>query len=211
MNALRSTAKKNPRLSGWQAARVMNYQESIVMEWKDQYKHPLWQKKRLEVLDSANYQCERCFDDESQLHVHHKHYIKGRKIWEYESSELVALCSSCHEQIHAEKDLLGQIAMAVCPEGYGEIIELVASFCSEVSGPASVDIGFDFSKSSQYSVLLGSIAAKLSNLGIGINGLVLIADKIDMALLGEEATIVLQPKKQICSKSFLESIESKNG
>ena len=181
------------------------------MEWKYQYKHPMWQKKRLEVLDSANYQCERCFDDESQLHVHHKHYIKGRKIWEYEATELAALCSSCHDQIHAEKDLLGQVAMSVCPEGYGEIVELVASFCSEVSGPANAGIGFDFSQSGQYATLLGFIAAKLSNLGIGIGGLIEISDQIDKALLGEEATIVLQPKKRISANSFIKLTEGKNG
>lgn len=76
------------------------------ISWKDQYKHPLWQKKRLEALEVAGFSCEHCDDSESQLHVHHKQYFKGRRIWEYELSELSVLCEACHEEAHQLNDKL---------------------------------------------------------------------------------------------------------
>ena len=69
-------------------------------EFTDQYKHPNWQKKRLEMLEAANFECTNCGDTESQLHVHHKHYVKGRKVWEYESWEFSVLCDKCHKEAH---------------------------------------------------------------------------------------------------------------
>ena len=60
--------------------------------YAEQLLDPRWQKKRLEVLDYADFACEICGDDESTLHVHHKHYIRGRKVWEYDNEQLVCLC-----------------------------------------------------------------------------------------------------------------------
>ena len=65
--------------------------------YADKLKDPRWQKKRLEILDKNDWCCQRCFDSELTLHVHHKAYIKGRSPWEYEDSELTVLCESCHE------------------------------------------------------------------------------------------------------------------
>lgn len=96
MNSCVQQANKNPSLNGWQAGRVGNNLEQSVMDFKDQYKHPMWQKKRLEALNDAGFMCQRCCGDEEQLHVHHKVYVKGRKIWEYAISELSVLCESCH-------------------------------------------------------------------------------------------------------------------
>lgn len=44
--------------------------------------------------------CQRCFSEDKTLHVHHKQYIDGRKVWEYEAPELLVLCDECHEQEH---------------------------------------------------------------------------------------------------------------
>ena len=59
---------------------------------------PRWQRKRLEVLDRAQFRCEECMDDKATLHVHHKIYRKGAKPWEYENYEFLALCESCHAE-----------------------------------------------------------------------------------------------------------------
>lgn len=67
---------------------------------------PRWQKKRLEVLDSAEFKCEICGNSESTLHVHHKQYFKGRDVWEYEVNQLACLCKLCHEANHEREDLL---------------------------------------------------------------------------------------------------------
>lgn len=76
------------------------------MTYKEQLAHPKWQRKRLEVFDVWGFVCDMCGDEESQLHIHHKHYIKGRMAWEYDNDLLVPVCKNCHEQIHlAEKGI----------------------------------------------------------------------------------------------------------
>lgn len=70
----------------------------------DQYKHPMWQKKRLECLEDAEYQCQGCGSTSKTLHVHHIRYVKNRKVWEYDVSELIVLCESCHNKEHKIMD-----------------------------------------------------------------------------------------------------------
>lgn len=72
--------------------------------WKDQYKHPEWQKKRLECLEAANWECQECGAKEDELHVHHPRYVKGRMVWEYPVTELAVLCESCHKAAHSLLD-----------------------------------------------------------------------------------------------------------
>jgi hypothetical protein len=79
------------------------------MDFKDQYKHPLWQKKRLEAMECAGFCCESCESKDDQLHVHHRRYVKGRQIWEYDIKELSVLCGSCHEQAHADLEVFRQV------------------------------------------------------------------------------------------------------
>lgn len=75
------------------------------MSTKD-YLNPKWQKKRLEILERDNYTCTQCGDNENTLHVHHSHYVKGHKYWEYSESSLTTLCEHCHKDYHeAIKDI----------------------------------------------------------------------------------------------------------
>ena len=75
------------------------------MNFKEQYKHPKWQKKRLEILERDKYTCQSCGADDRQLHVHHRFYIKDRKVWEYDNDVFHALCEDCHKNKHSEKPL----------------------------------------------------------------------------------------------------------
>jgi 5-methylcytosine-specific restriction endonuclease McrA len=34
------------------------------------------------------------------LQIHHKKYIQGKKLWEYESDDLITLCNKCHNEVH---------------------------------------------------------------------------------------------------------------
>lgn len=86
--------------------------KGMSMEWKDQYKHPNWQKRRLERLEFARWECESCGSPDDQLHVHHSQYLKGRKIWEYADNELQVLCEKCHSEAHATLDKI-KAAMSV--------------------------------------------------------------------------------------------------
>lgn len=69
------------------------------MAYADLLKDPRWQRKRLEMLNAAEWMCRLCFATEKTLHVHHKHYRRGAMPWEYSDSELEVLCENCHEAI----------------------------------------------------------------------------------------------------------------
>lgn len=64
--------------------------------YSEKLKDPRWQKKRLEVLQRDSFACQLCGDAETELHVHHQSYIKGRQPWEYELANFSAYCKHCH-------------------------------------------------------------------------------------------------------------------
>ncbi len=68
-------------------------------EYWELLRDPRWQRRRLEVLQSANFTCAHCRDTTSELQVHHTHYKKGCKPWEYDGLDLVCLCKPCHEKV----------------------------------------------------------------------------------------------------------------
>lgn len=74
------------------------------MDYKEQIKHPNWQKKRLEILKRDDFMCQECNDTKNQLHVHHLTYTKNSLIWEYDNSNLITYCSVCHDNWHKIKN-----------------------------------------------------------------------------------------------------------
>lgn len=72
-----------------------------MMKYHDQIKHPLWQKKRLEVLTRNGFECSNCGSKDQELHVHHPFYKRGAMIWDYMAEELECLCHKCHKDAHA--------------------------------------------------------------------------------------------------------------
>lgn len=84
------------------------------MTYREKLLDPRWQRKRLEILNRANFSCELCGDASKTLHVHHGYYERGLEPWDYENETLRCLCDSCHEKaqdslrdIHREIALLG--------------------------------------------------------------------------------------------------------
>lgn len=61
----------------------------------ESYKHPNWQRKRLEILSRDDFTCVACGDKESTLHVHHIAYDSG-EIWDVPNEYLQTLCEKCH-------------------------------------------------------------------------------------------------------------------
>ena len=55
---------------------------------------PRWQRKRLGVLERADWKCECCGDSEETLHVHH--LIYSGEPWDAPLENLECLCESCH-------------------------------------------------------------------------------------------------------------------
>ena len=65
--------------------------------YKEQLRHPKWQRRRLEVMSRDGFRCTECGDEETELHVHHKSYVWGRDPWDYPLDNFATLCSRCHE------------------------------------------------------------------------------------------------------------------
>ena len=78
--------------------------------WK-LYENPKWQKKRLEVLQRADFRCEECKDNTKNLHVHHRYYKKDSAPWDYPDDCFQCLCRECHRKktiiTEETKQLLG--------------------------------------------------------------------------------------------------------
>jgi len=68
------------------------------MTYQDMLKDPIWQRKRLEILNRDNFSCQKCGSKKDTLHIHHRHYINGRKPWDYPDTLLVTLCYKCHKE-----------------------------------------------------------------------------------------------------------------
>lgn len=130
------------------------------MNFQDQYKHPNWQRLRLEALEAAEFTCQCCYGSESQLHVHHRQYFKGRMIWEYDLSELEVLCDDCHADAHYELNDLKRLISRIPVDCLGEICSLIKGYASMATGPI-VSAGVRNVGECEYQgyVLAGQVAA----------------------------------------------------
>lgn len=84
--------------------------------WK-KLQDPRWQRRRLEVLQRADFTCEQCGSKTETLHAHHKIYRKGREPWEYEDRELSCLCDTCHEMWHDLKNVISELLVDLNEDG----------------------------------------------------------------------------------------------
>ncbi len=147
------------------------------MTYGEQLKHPNWQRKRLERLNLADFTCECCHNTEGTLHVHHKHYVKGRMAWEYTNEELAVLCESCHEVAH-EEDAAVSAMLALLPiDGpfsRFDVGSLVAGWASRAL-PEEVSEKFMVG---QYTFALGLVALSLDRAGVGIHDVIALSSAI---------------------------------
>jgi 5-methylcytosine-specific restriction endonuclease McrA len=83
-----------------------------------QYKSPLWQRKRLEIMERDNFKCCDCQSDDKTLNVHHKYYIYGKKPWEYADGILITLCEDCHKRWEYDKSIINDFTRVLLAEGW---------------------------------------------------------------------------------------------
>lgn len=84
---------------------------------------PRWQRKRLEIMQRADFRCEQCGTDRITLNVHHLRYFRGRNPWEYEGRYLVCLCEPCHALQHPEKQKALTPLSAILPVVLARVVE----------------------------------------------------------------------------------------
>lgn len=69
------------------------------------YADKQWAAFREQVIELDGGVCVECGrgrPDGVALQVHHKHYISGRKPWQYDPSDCETLCQGCHAREHGE-------------------------------------------------------------------------------------------------------------
>jgi len=71
----------------------------MALSYKEQLKHPLWDKKRQEILERDNYKCVICGTDLHRLEIHHLCYFPDSLVWEYENELLISVCGKHHYQL----------------------------------------------------------------------------------------------------------------
>jgi hypothetical protein len=81
------------------------------MTYSEKLKDPRWQKRRLDVLEKAEWQCAVCQSESKEMHVHHNVYKKGHLPWEYDDLELRALCKDCHKD---EEEIREEFLSLIC-------------------------------------------------------------------------------------------------
>jgi 5-methylcytosine-specific restriction endonuclease McrA len=71
----------------------------MALSYGEQMNHPLWFKKRKEILERDGYSCTICGSDIHRLEVHHLCYHTDLLAWEYDDELMVTVCRKHHEQI----------------------------------------------------------------------------------------------------------------
>lgn len=162
------------------------------MEWKEQYRHPNWQKKRLEALEAAGFTCQRCGDTETSLHVHHKRYVKGRNVWEYGADELDILCEPCHEQTHADKDLLNELLSKVPASEISSVTAVVTGFCGYAYGLNNTNEVAE-KLNNPFGFTVGLLAGATSMMNI--HSLIALLSAVEINYNGGTIHLVIPPRK----------------
>lgn len=100
----------------------------------EKYKNPKWQRKRLEIFEKRNFQCEVCGSKSKMLTIHHGYYEKDYEPWDYNDDTLWCCCESCHEEAQAElRDLKYQMAK-INPNNYGELMSALVELQDKKHG-----------------------------------------------------------------------------
>ena len=106
------------------------------MTYREKLRSPLWQRKRLQILQRDDWRCCICHRADKNLQVHHLIYSK-REPWEYPDEMFQSLCEDCHavRQEHTDKavdairialskvptERMIAVSMRLIQEAFGEV------------------------------------------------------------------------------------------
>lgn len=101
------------------------------MTYSEKLRSPLWQRKRLEILQRDNWKCLFCGSTEKNLQVHHILY-KKREPWDYPDYLYQSLCDDCHAIRQELTDkAVDSVRIAISKVPSRRLIEMVTKLCSE--------------------------------------------------------------------------------
>lgn len=75
---------------------------TMALNLREQYRHPLWDEKRKEILERDNNKCTVCGSSDHRLEVHHLCYLPDLLLWEYDNELMTSVCGKHHEQLNID-------------------------------------------------------------------------------------------------------------
>lgn len=72
--------------------------------YREKLADPRWQKRRLEVLEYADWRCQICGNNKEELHCHHSYYERGKEPWQSKKGAIICVCHTCHGKLHPKKE-----------------------------------------------------------------------------------------------------------
>lgn len=89
----------------WNQASVKDLSDYIKgMDYGEFLKTPYWKAIASEVRKRAKFKCALCSHG-GQLHVHHNSYDHHGEELQYAKTDLICLCSDCHETFHNKREV----------------------------------------------------------------------------------------------------------
>lgn len=79
------------------------------MTYAEKLKDPRWQRRRLELLEAANWKCCECQSADKTLHVHHNFYRSRTQPWDYPAYAFRVVCEDCHAAAETQKRELSEL------------------------------------------------------------------------------------------------------
>lgn len=76
---------------------ILRQVPKVSINHKEYIKSEEWDIKRKTKLKEANYKCQLCAENQTELHVHHNNYDN---LGYEDMSDLIVLCKDCHSKFH---------------------------------------------------------------------------------------------------------------
>lgn len=142
------------------------------LSYYDQLKHPSWQRRRLEILESCDFECSNCGSKEKTLEIHHSYYWRGKRLWEYPDHALKCYCSDCHKEAEVKKKRIEEAVAYSCEQeqitGYAlgsilmrnDVAAVYVNDCEEAIGIADY-CGLD-PRSGEEAIIKSIVLGKLT-------------------------------------------------
>ena len=111
------------------------------MTYSEKLRHPLWQKKRLHILERDNWRCQHCGCDNKNLQVHHVLYLK-KDPWDYPDCLYQTLCEDCHAHRQELTDkAVNALRISIKDIPSKRLIEAANRICANAMIEIEVDCG----------------------------------------------------------------------
>ncbi len=101
------------------------------IKYSDKLKDPRWKRKRVEILERADYKCEACEKEDEPLQIHHGYYERNLEPWDYDEDTLHCLCEECHSMAELMREIIYKEIGRINPSHYKNVLSEVLKIKKE--------------------------------------------------------------------------------